>query len=60
MTKTTPQTQTERVQYVYDYVNTEMAGNDAFTSDMIEDMIKSADMAYWRLSRAQRRSIVGR
>ena len=57
---TSPYTPTERVQYGYDYVNGEMVGNNAFTPDMIADTLRSIDMAYWRLTRAQRRTIVRR
>ena len=50
----------ESVQYGYDYVNAEMRNNDAFTPDMITYTLRAIDMAYWRLSRSQRRHIMNR
>ena len=46
-----------KLQYIYNYLKNEMEMDNAFTSEMIEDTRRTADMAYWRLSRAERRQI---
>ena len=51
---------TEKVQNAYEYVNVQMIGNDAFTDSTIRETLSLIDLAYWRLSRSERKSIVGR
>lgn len=50
-------TSRHQVQHIYDYINNDMIGNHAFTDSMIAETRNSADMAYYRLTRTERRKV---